>query len=142
MRTAQAPCLTTFLLSSIIKKVRRRGDRGCVLAGAEHCYALCYMPHEEELFASKLPSHTAVCYRFARVQKIKKEQPRARGSRVTGDGALLRRGMPERSKNQSCGVTRSCPPLRATRNIPYSIKNNNVTENRPMLHNQKQRSEN
>jgi hypothetical protein len=66
--------------------------------------------------------------------KKQKNQQRARGSRLGGGGALLRRGMPERNKKQSCGVTRVCPLLRATREIPYSIRNNNVTENRPLCH--------
>ena len=83
MHTAQAPCLTTFLLYAIMKKARRRGNQGCVLAGTEHCYAA---------------------------------------------------GYPNATKNQSCGVTRACPPLRATRKIPYNIRENNVTENRPLLH--------
>ena len=37
-------------------------------------------------------------------------------------------------KNQSCGVARACPLLRETRKIPYNIRENNVTENRPLLH--------
>ena len=87
-----------------------------------------------QVFCKKQKSTTARLPVTNFLQKSKKNQQRVRGSRVTGDGALLRRGIPEHNKKQSCGVTRACPLLRATCKFPYSIKENNVTETRPLLH--------
>ena len=78
------------------------------------------MPNEEELFASKLPLP------YGGSLSIR--------ARNRGTEHCYAAGYPNAIKKQSCGVTRACPLLRATRKIPYSIKENNVTENRPLLH--------
>ena len=100
--------------------------------GTEPCYIAATSGRNATVTRTRPRSYTLAGQKFS--TKSKNAQPRARGSRVTGDGALLRRGIPEHNKKQSCGVTRACPLLRATCKFPYSIKENNVTETRPLLH--------
>ena len=49
-------------------------------------------------------------------------------------GAIVQIDAQTRHNNRYYGVTRACPPLRATRNNAYTIRSFDVTENRPLLH--------
>ena len=70
--------------------------------GTEPCYIAATSGRNATVTRTRPRSYTLAGHKFS--AKKQKNQQRVRGSRVTGDGALLRRGMPEHNKKTNLAV--------------------------------------